>query len=210
MITQQKYLLALTISHVLSALIAMNGVNCDLDFIMYAYIFLPVVALVAAGAAYRYLKSGLIYIPAFAILMICCFMFWSNDNIVKEVYLYRANYGCIIYIAIMLLSAIGMPLTKPNDFIGVRIPQTEGNPEVWRRTHIFTSVLLSSLILPTFIIMLHYEFKDSFVWCNVFLFGAMAIGIVYGVIIAMPIEKNEKRQIEKELKEQIKKEQGYR
>jgi len=38
----------------------------------------------------------------------------------------------------------------------------------------------------------------------------LIIGIVYAVIIAIPIEKAEKMQIAKELEEQIKKEQGYR
>ncbi len=54
------------------------------------------------------------------------------------------------------------------------------------------------------------EPRYSFVLCNIFLLVSLIIGIVYAVIIAIPIEKAEKMQIAKELEEQIKKEQGYR
>ena len=50
----------------------------------------------------------------------------------------------------------------------------------------------------------------SFVICNVFLIGPLIIGIIYAVIITIPIEKVEKEQLAKELERQIKKEQGYR
>ena len=50
----------------------------------------------------------------------------------------------------------------------------------------------------------------SFVICNVFLIGPLIIGIIYAVIITIPIEKVEKAQLAKELERQIKKEQGYR
>lgn len=50
----------------------------------------------------------------------------------------------------------------------------------------------------------------SFVICNVFLIGPLIIGIIYAVIITIPIEKIEKEQLAKELERQIKKEQGYR
>ena len=42
------------------------------------------------------------------------------------------------------------------------------------------------------------------------LIGPLIIGIIYAVIITIPIEKVEKEQLAKELERQIKKEQGYR
>ena len=58
--------------------------------------------------------------------------------------------------------------------------------------------------------MYHIEQTLSFVICNVFLIGPLIIGIIYAVIITIPIEKVEKEQLAKELERQIKKEQGYR
>ena len=105
----------------------------------------------------------------------------------------------------MIISAIVMPFTSPNSIFGIRIPQTEDYPEVWHRAHVFTSALLSLII-----VIFHMEPRYSFVLCNIFLLVSLIIGIVYAVIIAIPIEKAEKMQIAKELEEQIKKEQGYR
>lgn len=73
-----------------------------------------------------------------------------------------------------------------------------------------TRVLLSFVILPTIISINHIEQTLSFVICNVFLIGPLIIGIIYAVIITIPIEKVEKEQLAKELERQIKKEQGYR
>ena len=73
-----------------------------------------------------------------------------------------------------------------------------------------TRVLLSFVILPTIISINHVEQTLSFVICNVFLIGPLIIGIIYAVIITIPIEKVEKEQLAKELERQIKKEQGYR
>ena len=73
-----------------------------------------------------------------------------------------------------------------------------------------TRVLLSFVILPTIIPINHIEQTLSFVICNVFLIGPLIIGIIYAVIITIPIEKVEKEQLAKELERQIKKEQGYR
>ena len=60
-------------------------------------------------------------------------------------------------------------------------------------------VLLSFVILPTIISINHVEQTLSFVICNVFLIGPLIIGIIYAVIITIPIEKVEKEQLAKEL-----------
>ena len=73
-----------------------------------------------------------------------------------------------------------------------------------------TRVVLSFVILPTIISINHIEQTLSFVICNVFLIGPLIIGIIYAVIITIPIEKVEKEQLAKKLERQIKKEQGYR
>ena len=62
-----------------------------------------------------------------------------------------------------------------------------------------TRVLLSFVILPTIISINHIEQTLSFVICNVFLIGPLIIGIIYAVIITIPIEKVEKEQLAKEL-----------
>ena len=54
-----------------------------------------------------------------------------------------------------------------------------------------TRVLLSFVILPTIISINHVEQTLSFVICNVFLIGPLIIGIIYAVIITIPIEKVE-------------------
>ena len=62
-----------------------------------------------------------------------------------------------------------------------------------------TRVLLSFAILPTIISINHVEQTLSFVICNVFLIGPLIIGIIYAVIITIPIEKVGKEQLAKEL-----------
>lgn len=210
MLTQQKYLLTLTISHIVSFLMVKNEVHSKLEFQSYIYIFLPIAILVASGIAYKHIQSILIYVVSFTVLLICCCMFWLNGNIIKEVFLHRPSYVGIIYLVIMIISAIAMPFIEPNGFFGVRIQQTEDYPEVWHKTHIFTSLLFSLMILPTVIVIFYMESKVSLFWCNVFLLVSLIGGIIYAVIIAIPIEKAEKKQMAKELEEQIKKEQGYR
>ena len=42
MLTQQKYLLALTISHIVSSLMVINEIHSKLQYQMNIYIFLPV------------------------------------------------------------------------------------------------------------------------------------------------------------------------
>ncbi len=210
MLTQQKYLLTLTISHIVSALMVINEVHSKLAFQMYIYIFLPIAILIVAKIAYKYIQSMLIFVVSFAILFICCCMFWLNENIIKEVFLHRPSYVCIIYLVIMIIGAIAMPFTSPNAFFGIRIQQTEDYPEVWDRTHIFTSLLLSFMILPTVIVIFYMESNVSFFLCNIFLLAPLVVGTIYAVIITIPIETAEKKQIAKELEEQIKKEQGYR
>ena len=203
MLTQQKYLLALTISHIVSSLMVINEIHSKLQYQMNIYIFLPVAILIATSIAYKYVQSMLIYVASFTVLAICSFIFWSNETIIKEVFLHKPSYGCIIYLVIMIISAIVMPFTSPNSIFGIRIPQTEDYPEVWHRAHVFTSALLSLMILPTIIVIFHMEPRYSFVLCNIFLLVSLIIGIVYAVIIAIPIEKAEKMQIAKELEEQI-------
>ena len=210
MLTQQKYLLALTISHIVSSLMVINEIHSKLQYQMNIYIFLPVAILIATSIAYKYVQSMLIYVASFTVLAICSFIFWSNETIIKEVFLHKPSYGCIIYLVIMIISAIVMPFTSPNSIFGIRIPQTEDYPEVWHRAHVFTSALLSLMILPTIIVIFHMEPRYSFVLCNIFLLVSLIIGIVYAVIIAIPIEKAEKMQIAKELEEQmIKNEELY-
>lgn len=162
MLTQQKYLLTLTISHIVCSLMVINKIHSKLQFQMYIYIFLPVAILIAASIAYKYIQSMLIYVVSFAILVICCCMFWLNENIIKEVFLHEPSYGCIIYLVIMIIGAIVMPFTSPNSIFGIRIPQTEDHPEVWHRSHIFTSLLLSLMILPTVIVIFYTESNLSF------------------------------------------------
>lgn len=210
MLTQQKYFIAFTISHIGCSLMVINEIHCNLQFQMYIYIFLPVAILIAAGVAYKYVQSISMYIASFAVLAICICMFWSNENIIHKVFLHKPYYGCIIYLVIMILGAIFMPFTSPNGILGIRIQQTMDYPEVWRRTHIFTSLLLSFMILPTVIVIFYMESYASFILCNIFLLIPLIIGIIYAVIITIPIEKAEKQQLAKELEDQIKKEQGYR
>lgn len=211
MLTQQKYLLALTISHIVSSLMVINEIHSKLQYQMNIYIFLPVAILIATSIAYKYVQSMLIYVASFTVLAICSFNIlvkWNHHKM-KSFYT-NPSYGCIIYLVIMIISAIVMPFTSPNSIFGIRIPRTEDYPEVWHRAHVFTSALLSLMILPTIIVIFHMEPRYSFVLCNIFLLVSLIIGIVYAVIIAIPIEKAEKMQIAKELEEQIKKEQGYR
>ena len=125
MLTQQKYLLALTISHIVSSLMVINEIHSKLQYQMNIYIFLPVAILIATSIAYKYVQSMLIYVASFTVLAICSFIFWSNETIIKEVFLHKPSYGCIIYLVIMIISAIVMPFTSPNSIFGIRIPQTE-------------------------------------------------------------------------------------
>ncbi len=210
MLTQQKYIIALTISHIGCSLMAINEIHSNLQFQMYIYIFLPAAILIAASIAYKYVQSILMYIAAFAVLAICICMFWSNEDIINKVFLHEPSYGCIIYLVIMIIGAIVMPFTSPNGILGIRIQQTMDYPEVWHRTHIFTSLLLSLMILPTVIVIFYMESYSGFILCNIFLISPLIIGIIYAVIITIPIEKAEKEQLAKELEEQIKKESGYR
>lgn len=210
MLTQQKYIIALTISHIGCSLMVINEIHSNLQFQMYMYIFLPAAILIATNIAHKYVQSILLDIAAFAVLAICVCMFWSNEDIINKVFLHEPSYGCIIYLVIMIISAIVMPFTNPNSILGIRIQQTLDYPEVWRRTHIFTSLLLSFMILPTVIVIFYIESYSSFILCNIFLISPLIIGIIYAVIITIPIEKAEKEQLAKELEEQIKKESGYR
>lgn len=210
MIVQQKYLLTLTISHIISALVVINKAHCRLEVLMYIYIFLPAIILIATRIIYKYMKAKLMYVVSFIVFLSCCCMFWLNEEIVKEIFLYRPTYPCIIYLVIIIFGAIVMPFTRPNSFFGIRIQQTEDYPEVWQRTHIFTSLILSLVVLPTTIALFYFESDLSFFFCNVFLIVPLVLGIIYAVIITIPIEKAEKKQMDKELEEQIKKEQGYR
>ena len=210
MIVQQKYLLTLTISHIISALVVINKAHCRLEVLMYIYIFLPAIILIATRIIYKYMKAKLMYVVSFIVFLSCCCMFWLNEEIVKEIFLYRPTYPCIIYLVIIIFGAIVMPFTRPNSFFGIRIQQTEDYPGVWQRTHIFTSLILSLVVLPTTIALFYFESDLSFFFCNVFLIVPLVLGIIYAVIITIPIERAEKKQMDKELEEQIKKEQGYR
>lgn len=210
MLTQQKYLIAFTISHMGSSLMVINEIHCNLQFQMYIYIFLPLALLITTSITYKYVQSILMYIASFTVLAICICMFWSNENIINKVFLHEPSYECIIYLVLMIIGAIVMPFISPNGILGIRIQQTMDYPEVWRRTHIFTSLLLSFMILPTVIVTFYMEAGASFVICNIFLIMPLVIGIIYAVIITIPIEKAEKKQLAKELEDQIKKEQGYR
>lgn len=210
MLTRQKYLIALTISHIACSLMVINEIHPNLQLLMHIYIFMPVAILIATSIASKYVESILMYIASFAVLAICICMFWSNENIVNKVFLHEPFGGCIIYLGIMIFSAVAMPFTSPNGFFGIRIQQTMDYPQVWRKSHIFTSLLLSFVILPTVIVTFYMESRASFVVCNIFLIMPLVIGTIYAVIITIPIEKAEKIQLAKELEEQIKKEQGYR
>ena len=210
MLAQQKYLLTLTFSHLITSFIVMNETNCNLQLQMYLYIFIPIGLFIFASIAYKYIQSMLIYVVSFGVLAICIYMFWSNENIMEEIFIHIPSFGCIVYLMIMLIGAIIMPLTRPNGIFGIRIQQTEDYPEVWHRTHIFTSLLLSFMILPTIIVIFYMESNVSFILCNFFLMSSLVIGTVYAVIITIPIDKAEKEQLAKELEDQIKKEQGYR
>lgn len=210
MLTQQKYIIALTISHIGCSLMVINEIHSNLQFQIYIYIFLPVAILIATNIAHKYVQSILLDIAAFVVLAICIGMFWLNEDIIDKVFLHESSYGCIIYLVIMIIGAIVMPFTNPNSILGIRIQQTLDYPEVWRRTHIFTSLLLSFMILPTVIVIFYMESYSSFILCNIFLLIPLIIGIIYAVIITIPIEKAEKEQLAKELEEQIKKESGYR
>lgn len=210
MLTQQKYILALTISHIGCSLMVINEIHSNLQFQMYMYIFLPAAILIASSIAYKYVQSIFMYIVAFAVLAICICMFWANEDIANKVFLHEPPYECIIYLVIMVIGAIVMPFISPNGIFGIRIPQTMDYPEVWRRTHIFTSLLLSFMILPTVIVMFYMESHSSFILCNIFLLISLIIGTIYAVVITIPIEKAEKEQLTKELEDQIKKESGYR
>ena len=64
MLTQQKYLLALTISHIVSSLMVINEIHSKLQYQMNIYIFLPVAILIATSIAYKYVQSMLIYLPS--------------------------------------------------------------------------------------------------------------------------------------------------
>ena len=81
-------------------------------------------------------------------------------------------------------------------------PRIRNERPVWR--------ILSLVVLPTTIALFYFESDLSFFFCNVFLIVPLVLGIIYAVIITIPIEKAEKKQMDKELEEQIKKEQGYR
>ena len=89
MLTQQKYLLALTISHIVSSLMVINEIHSKLQYQMNIYIFLPVAILIATSIAYKYVQSMLIYVASFTVLAICSFIFWSNETIIKEVFLHK-------------------------------------------------------------------------------------------------------------------------
>ena len=199
MTTQEKYLVSFTTSHVISSLIFAKEVKFNLPFLMYVFIFVPVAIMIASHILYKRIKSKLFYILSFVILAGCMGAFWINGNVTKNIFLYKPSYGCIVYLIIMIVAAVVMPFTSENGFFGIRIQQTMDYPEVWRRTHIFTSVLLSFVILPTIISINHIEQTLSFVICNVFLIGPLIIGIIYAVIITIPIEKVEKEQLAKEL-----------
>ena len=143
MTTQEKYLVSFTTSHVISSLIFAKEVKFNLPFLMYVFIFVPVAIMIASHILYKRIKSKLFYILSFVILAGCMGAFWINGNVTKNIFLYKPSYGCIVYLIIMIVAAVVMPFTSENGFFGIRIQQTMDYPEVWRRTHIFTSVLLS-------------------------------------------------------------------
>ncbi len=208
--TLQKYLTSITLSHIICSLIFINKIANILQTEMYIYIFLPIVILIVTAIIYKYLQSKLIYLIAFAIQIFCIYMFWTNSIITKVLFTYEPILWSFLYLLIMILCAITFAIVKPNEFYGIKIQQTLDYPDVWKKTHTFTSLLLTFVILPTYIVIFSLEPKVSFFLCNIFLIFSFVIGIVYAVIITIPIEKAEKEQIEKELQDQIKKEQGYR
>lgn len=162
MTTQEKYLVSFTTSHVISSLIFAKEMKFNLPFLMYVFIFVPVAIMIASHILYKRIKSKLFYILSFVILAGCMGAFWINGNVTKNIFLYKPSYGCIVYLIIMIVAAVVMPFTSENGFFGIRIQQTMDYPEVWRRTHIFTSVLLSFVILPTIISINHVESDFKF------------------------------------------------
>lgn len=61
------------------------------------------------------------------------------------------NYEFVFIGAIVTLSGVLMKSIKPNFFIGIRIPATLNNEDVWKKTHVLASKLFiaSGLLIVT-------------------------------------------------------------
>lgn len=174
---------------------------------MYITCVLPLVCLLAFLPLRR--KSSYLAIPFWLVFIVCFLSFWFNPTAVS---LFSNTYSitAIVFFLLTTVFSIAAPRSKQNAFFGIRTPMTDESPEIWAKVHSVCGVVSAAFDIPLFLLIFYISGGLNLGLCYVFFLAAVIGGGAVGQIAARPLLRQLQLREEEQLKEAIKKEQGYR
>lgn len=203
-----SYQISLVISQMLSAVVMFICLSGKAPIWMYLAFAIPpllLFALLLLGQK----PAALITVPFWLIFIVCFLAFWFNPTAVS---LFSNTYSitAIVFFLLTTVFSIGAPRSKPNPFFGVKTPMTDESPEIWAKVHSVCGVVSAAFVIPLFLLIFYISGGLNLGLCYIFILAAVIGGGAVGQIAARPLLRQLQHREEEQLKEAIKKEQGYR
>ena len=116
----------------------------------------------------------------------------------------------IVYLFLGIIFSVVARKSKQNGMFGIRTIFTLEFKDVWIKTHLFFSAT-TLFSLPGMFMLIFWSSGWVRFWISTILFMLPGIAsAIFSAVIGKPYQQEQDRKDEHDLREQIKKEQGYR
>ena len=116
----------------------------------------------------------------------------------------------IVYLVLGIIFSVAARKSEQNNMFGIRTVFTMEFKDVWIKTHLFFSET-TLFSLPGMFMLIFWSSGWIRFWISTILFMLPGIAsAIFSAVIGKPYQQEQDRKDEHDLREQIKKEQGYR
>lgn len=136
--------------------------------------------------------------------------FYFTQDAVKNFTFNEYSITACVFLILNTIFCVAFPRTEPNPFFGVRTEVTTESPAIWSKVHQVCSLVACFFEIPLFLLICFVPGVLKFILCIICLLGSVLLGAVIGHIAVAKEIKERYQQEQQELKEQLRREEGYR
>ena len=206
--THLKYAVSLALSQTLCFLIYIICLNGQIVFWKPIVLVGLLISIVVSLCFYK--KAEMLETLPWITNFISIVAFFFTQDAVKNFTFNEYSITACVFLILNTIFCVAFPRTEPNPFFGVRTEVATESPAIWSKVHQVCSLVACFFEIPLFLLICFVPGVLKFILCIICLLGSVLLGAVIGHIAVAKEIKECYQQEQQELKEQLRREEGYR
>lgn len=208
MASKSQYLFSVELSLLFCIIAQMINLSGQISLGQYLWFF--TVCLVTVLSYFLLRRSACFNMFLWAMVLVSIYVFWFDSDARNKMLIDEYSIVVAVHLVINTIFVLFTPRSDPNLFFGIRTYSAQKSPETWSKVQFYFSLVAAFFELPLFLLFFYVPGTLKFVLSTVGLVGALILGIIFSELrVRKLIKEIEQREL-LDLKEQLRKEEGYR